>query len=351
MSGHAVTFFSVSILRKTFAVLFVAETSRMRACFSKLTTKFNTPAFRRYDITSRYYGSITKKNKNILRCFVLLRNPVALVAEVLRISNESARSSQLTTNSSSTENFAERVARICVSEEAVQIELAFEILEYLDEVKKESMVLGALELVEKCIEFGHIESAMTAYMRLHNIGAMLDLYRKELLISALATECRIGDIITILSCHTITVSDLVLSAEPLIMSGNVSKYSKLLNKYLDQKKNLLDPIQCPEEVSRIVRSIMSARLRRFFDSSEPSLEENEGMMDILTTLQSYYMRLSCSPVQKYADVLTSQSYFQARQLYEIEKERGLALTDNHVLTAHQDDLIDHLPEFETTGII
>lgn len=296
------------------------------------------------------YGSLTKKETNSLRGCILQKNPTALIYEVLKISKETYR--RYPNDPVEKDNLNELIAQVCVCAENVEFDLAFEILEYLDSLQLGSMVLGTLELVDKCIEFGHLTEAMKAYMRLHNAAIRLDLSRKELMISVLATDCRIADLIVILKSHSITDTDLTLAAEPLIISGNVLIYSDFISQYLDQKRLFIDPIQDPEEVSRIIRSIMSARLRRFFpDSSESSELENEGMMKILKSFQSYYLRASYSTLPKYSDVLTSQSYFQYRQLCEMERERGLTLIDDSVLPNYGANISDHLPEFETTGHI
>ena len=303
----------------------------------------------RLNINYVRYGSITRSNKNILSDCLQTRNPIALITELKRISNDGASASKYPGSTSATENLAEMIARLLICRSSSKLSMAFQVLECLNEIKPEILVFGIYEIIDKCVEHGHIDDAMKAYERLQNLNIQLDVFRKERLMSALAPRCRVDDIIALLSDHSVTDSDLVLSAEPLIMSGKVSIYGSFLNKYLDQSSDLEDPFQCPEEVARVTRSIMAARLRRFFDSSEPSEDENDGMLDILTTLQTYHMNLLCSPLPKHAGSLDSQSYFQSRQLCEIEKDRGLEMIQTNFLSSHQLELLDHLPEFEITG--
>ena len=322
---------------------------KMISGFTKFVTNLKSCGLRQN--AYRCYGSLTKEESNSLRGYVLQKNPGALITEVLRISKEPPTSFTHHQTKPDEDKLSELIARICVSAEKVEFDLAFEIFEYLDYLKPESMVSGTLELIDKCIEFGHIEEAMKAYMRLRNVGIRLDLSRKELLVSALATDCRIADLIMILKDHSITDTDLVIAAEPLIISGNIATYADLISQYLSQRRDLIDPIQNPDEVSRIIRSIMAARLRRFFpDSSDSSEQENEGMMNVLKIFQSYYSRALYSNIKKYSNVLSSHSYFQYRQLCEMERERGLILIEDYVLPNYQAKLIDHLPEFEVTGI-
>lgn len=292
----------------------------------------------------RCCGSITTKNTNILRGCILSRNPVKLITELLRISSDNTGPP-----TAETVDFGEIVAELCVGKKVVEFDLAFEILECLDEIKAESMVQGAFALIDRCVEYDHIDDAMKVYMRLHNINVQLDVYRKEQLVRALVSDCRVDDLIVVVDDHSITDTDLSITAEPLIMSGKVSTYSNMLTRYLDQKRHQTDCLQCPDEVARITRSIMAARLRRFFDSSGPSEEETDGMMDILKTIQNYHIRQQCSPTKKHPNIFSTKNYLESRQLCEIEKERGLELTQTHVLTSFQQSFQEHLPEFEVTS--
>ena len=303
----------------------------------------------RRNINYARYGSITRSNKNILSDCLQTRNPIALITELRRISSDGASPTNYPGIASATENLAEMIARLLICRNSARLHMAFQVLECLNEIKPEILIFGTYEIIDKCVEHGHIDDAMKAYERLQNMNIQLDVFRKERLMNALAPRCRVDDIIAVLTDHSITDNDLVLSAEPLIMSGKVPIYGSFLNKYLGQRSHLEDPLQCPDEVARVTRSIMAARLRRFFDSSEPSEDENDGMLIILDTLQTYHISLQCSPLAKHAGSLNSQSYFQSRQLCEIEKDRGLELIQTNSLSSHQLELMDHLPEFEVTG--
>jgi hypothetical protein len=298
-----------------------------------------------YASVGRYYGSRTKDNIHALRSCVMSRNHVSLVSELQRISSTFKSNESVSTS----DNLGDIVARLCVRERSADIDLAFEILECLDEIKPTSMASGISELVEKCLDFGHVDDAVTAYMRLHNMNIRLNTTRKERMINVLATRCRLHDLVVVLTDHELTEMDLSVCAEPLIMAGKVKIYAVLLHEYLDQNRKTADPLQCPENVARITRSIMAARLRRFYDSTEPSQDENTGMLDILNTLQLYHIQLQCSPTSKDLEKERNKSYFQSRQLCEIEKERGLEMALGYPLSSHQLELIDHLPEFDVTG--
>jgi hypothetical protein len=304
------------------------------------------PFTRRGAIMGTSFRDISSSKKNDLLDYCQRRKPIRLMAELLSI-----RDSQHNRISPSTtpENFGEIIARICVQKMGTQIDFAFEMLECLNDHTPGSMVSGALVLVDRCVEYRHIEDAMKTYKRIRSMSLLLDTPRKDRLVSLLASCCRVSDLTAVISDHLITDTDLSVSAEPLIMSGKVITYSNLLNRFLDQKRNSHDPIQSPEDVSRIIRSIMAARLKRYYDSSAPSEDENEGMQDILITLDDYFIRLQCSIISSHANTLSSQSYFQNRQLCEMEKERGLEMNHNHKLPVHQLELMDHLPEFEPTG--
>lgn len=298
-----------------------------------------------YVSVGRYYGSRTKDNIHALRSCVMTRNHVSLVSELQRISSTFKSNGSISTS----DNLGDIVARLCVRERAADMNLAFEILECLDEIKPTSMASGISELVDKCLDFGHVDDAVTAYMRLHNMNIPLNSTRKERLISVLASRCRLFDLVVVLTDHELTEIDLSVCAEPLIMAGKVKIYAELLREYLDQNRNTADPLQCPEDVARVTRSIMAARLRRFFDSTEPSEDENTGMLDILNMIQLYHIQLQCIPSSNDLDKVRSKSYFQSRQLCEIEKERGMEMALGYPLSSHQLELIDHLPEFDASG--
>lgn len=306
------------------------------------------PFTRRVAIIGTSYRDISSSKKNDLLDYCLRRKPIRLMAELLSIrDSKHNRISPSTTPMK--ENFGEIIARICVQKMGTQIDFAFEMLECLNDHTPGSMASGALVLVDRCVEYRHIEDAMKTYKRIRSMSLLLDTPRKDRLVSLLASSCRVSDLTAVISDHSITDTDLSVSAEPLIMSGKVITYSNLLNRFLDQKRNSHNPIQSPEDVSRIIRSIMAARLKRYYDSSAPSEDENEGMQDILITLDDYFIRLQCSIISSHANTLSSQSYFQNRQLCEMEKERGLEMNHNHKLPVHQLELVDHLPEFEATG--
>lgn len=306
------------------------------------------PFTRRGAIIRTSYRYISSSKQKDLLDYCLRRKPLLLMDELLSISAIKRRSISLSTTSTK-ESFSEIIAKMCVQKKETQIDFAFEMLECLNDHTPGSMSSGAIELVDRCVEYRHIQDAMKTYRRLRSMSLLLDTPQKDRLVSALASSCRVSDLIEVISDHSITDIDLSVSAEPLIMSGKVITYSILLNRFLDQKRNDHDPIQSPGEVARVIRSIMAARLKRYFDSSAPSEDENEGMVDILMTLEDYFMRLQCSENSDYADILSSQSYFQNRQLCEMEKQRGLEMNHNHGLSSRQLELVDHLPEFETTG--
>jgi hypothetical protein len=292
--------------------------------------------------------SISKNNSDILLDCVLSRNPVTLKVELLRIAKESGSSRKPFLYRS--ENFSKIIAQVCVSSKKCEFDLAFEILECLDAAKPKSMILGVYELIDECIECGHTNDAIKAYMRLHNMGVKLDISGKERLLNTLALSCRLKELLLVLNHHSVTDNDLVVAAEPLIMSGNVTLFADLLNKYLHYKKSLSDPVQCSEKVARVIRGIMFARLRRFIDHSDPSFEENEGMSEIFTMLDSYHIRLSCNIYSTYTDVTKSPSHFHACQLYEMEKER-MQISESNNSSYHGKMKLHLLPRFEPTGKI
>lgn len=306
------------------------------------------PFTRRGAIIGTSFRDISSSKKNDLLDYCQRRKPIRLMAELLSI-HDSKHNRISPSTTPMKENFGEIIARICIQKIGTQIDFAFEMLECLNDHTPGSMASGALVLVDRCVEYRHIEDAMKTYKRIRSMSLLLDTPRKDRLVSLLASCCRVSDLTAVISDHSITDTDLSVSAEPLIMSGKVITYSNLLNRFLDQKRNSHDPIQSPEDVSRIIRSIMAARLKRYYDSSAPSEDENEGMQDILITLDDYFIRLQCSIISSHANTLSSQSYFQNRQLCEMEKERGLEMNHNHKLPVHQLELVDHLPEFEATG--
>eukprot|EP00596_Hydrurales_sp_CCMP1899_P008784 CAMPEP_0119038152 /NCGR_PEP_ID=MMETSP1177-20130426/6867_1 /TAXON_ID=2985 /ORGANISM="Ochromonas sp, Strain CCMP1899" /LENGTH=349 /DNA_ID=CAMNT_0007000315 /DNA_START=734 /DNA_END=1783 /DNA_ORIENTATION=+ len=94
---------------------------------------------------------------------------------------------------------------------------------------------------------------------------------------------------------------------------------------------------------------MFARLRRFVNSSDPTFEENEGMDEIFKMLEGYHMRLSCDINSNYSDISRSPSHFQARQLYEMEKERLLQIDEGDDMSYDEEMFMQLYPEFEATG--
>lgn len=287
------------------------------------------------------YGSISKRNSNALLGCVLSRNTVALEIELTRIAKETAGNTKI--------NFPKIIAQICVGKKSVKFGLAFEMFECLNEVRPRFMMIGIYEMIDQCIEYGKIDEAIRAYKRLHNMGLKLDISGKERLLDVLASNCRIADLVIILNDHQVTGDDLVLVAEPFFMTGNVILFAGLLNKYLDQR--VFGQIKCSEKVSRVIRSIMFARLRRFVNSSDPTFEENEGMDDIFKMLESYHMRLSCDTNSKFSDVSRSPSHFQARQLHELERGRLLNIDESDDLSYDDELLMQLFPEFEATGSV
>eukprot|EP00596_Hydrurales_sp_CCMP1899_P002125 CAMPEP_0119036370 /NCGR_PEP_ID=MMETSP1177-20130426/4057_1 /TAXON_ID=2985 /ORGANISM="Ochromonas sp, Strain CCMP1899" /LENGTH=479 /DNA_ID=CAMNT_0006996171 /DNA_START=64 /DNA_END=1503 /DNA_ORIENTATION=- len=256
---------------------------------------------------TRYEKVLSESNLNILRSCVLSNNNEALEKELLLHSKP--------IQSVST-NFPKIIADVCVNKKAVEFELAFDMLKCLEELKPKSVTLGLYELVDKCIECNHIDAAMKAYSQLQS---KLDVSGKERLLKALSYECRIDNLMSVLSDRYVTDSDLVIVAQPLIISGNIQLFASLFDKFLTQESTV-NPLQCPKRVARVLRSVMHASLRRFIKRSEPSVKESEGILDIFTKLKTYHFRLQTSN-PKYLDISQSQSYLLSYQLYAILKER------------------------------
>jgi hypothetical protein len=256
---------------------------------------------------TRYEKVLSESNLDKLRSCVLSNNNEALEKELLI----HAKPIQ-----SVSTNFPKIIANVCVNKKAVEFELAFDMLKCLEKLKPKSVILGLYELVDKCIECNHIDAAMKAYSRLQS---KLDVSGKERLLKALSYECRIDDLMLVLSDRYVTDSDLVIVAQPLIISGNIQLFVSLFDKFLTQESTI-NPLQCPERVARVLRSVIHASLRRFIKRSDPSVKEVEGILDIFTKLKTYHVRLQTSN-RKYLDISRSQSYLQSYQLYAILKER------------------------------
>ena len=64
------------------------------------------------------------------------------------------------------------------------------------------------------------------------------------------------------------------------LSGNLLSFAKLFRRYLDQKRSMVNPLQCPDRVSRVLQSLTLAWLRRFAPRADVNphirLRENQG---------------------------------------------------------------------------
>jgi hypothetical protein len=266
----------------------------MKAIFPKAASKLKTTGYKKI---------ISETNLNILRSCVLSNNNEALEKELL-------------VHAKPKQSLSKIIADLCINEKTVEFELAFGMLKCLEVFKPKSVTLGLYELVDKCIECNHIDAAMNAYSRLQS---KLDVSGKERLLKALSYECRVDDVMFVLSDRHVTDSDLVIVAQPLIMSGNIQLFAGLFDKYLTQE-SIVNPLQCPERVARVIRSIIHASLRRFIKRSDPSVKETEGILDIFIKLKAYHIRLQTSN-PNYLDISRSQSFLLSYQLYAILKER------------------------------
>jgi hypothetical protein len=147
---------------------------------------------------------------------------------------------------------------MCVTGTSVDLNLAFEILECLDEVKPHSMLLGTYELIDRCLDLGHVEAAAAAYHRLHNAGHRLDVSGLDRLARALVTACRIDDLELALRRHSVTEDLLALAAEPLVLSGDLPAFAGLFARFLDQRGAADNALQCPDRVARVLQVPVAA---------------------------------------------------------------------------------------------
>jgi hypothetical protein len=288
-------------------------------------------------ISIRCHGSITKTNSRILKNLAVSRNPKALKAELLRVVKEN---SGIAPNI----NFPKLTAQLCVSKKNVEFDLAFEILGCLEEEKPNSMLLGLYELIDKCVDCDRTDDAMKVYSRLKNMNEKLDAPGTLRLLTALSSECRIPEIVDFLEDHQITDCDLTIISEPLIMSGNMKLFNKYLRRFMEQK-NVSNQPESSERVARVIRSIMYARLRRYIQLGELTVEEKGAIKDTLMILQNYH-ELKIHP-----DVSETLSFFQAFQLHELEiMSERLTQTDladyDIDMTYHEIRGTNRLPKFE-----
>lgn len=255
-------------------------------------------------ISIRCHSSITKSNSRILKNLAISRNPKALKAELLRVVKENS-------GIAANVNFPKLTAQLCVTKKNVEFDLAFEILGCLEEEKPNSMLLGLYELIDKCVDYDRTDDAMKVYSRLKNLNEKLDAPGKLRLLTALSSECRIPEIITFLEDHLITDCDLTIISVPLIMSGNMKLFNKYLRKFMEQK-SIISQSDSSERVARVIRSIMYARLRRYIQLGELTVEEKGAIKDTLMILQNYH------ELEIHLEVSETLSFFQAFQLHELE---------------------------------
>lgn len=289
-------------------------------------------------ITGRCYNVISATNLKVLRKYALTNDPCSLKIELLRVVEEDSSFSEV-------DNFPKIIAQICVNRRCTELTLAFEILGCLEGAKSKSMMLGLYEVLDKCVKCGHIDDAMKAYFKLRSINEKLDLSGKQSLLTVLAQNCRLCDIIVVLNDHFITDEDLVLVSEPLIMTGNMKIFTKLFEKYVSESI-MTSCAKESDEVARVIRSVMYARMRRYSQLCEPSVEEKNAIKKTFQILQTYHSKFDTR------DVFQWPSYFQLCQLIEIEKER---MSPNEIaayeviLTDDEFRAINRLPRFEVTN--
>ena len=174
-------------------------------------------------------GSSSDAHTSIIRNCLLNRNTSSLKTELLKLvgdattirKNGKVVNGRVTNNATTTVvSFPALAARLCVTTKLVDLDLAFEILECLDEAKPNSMLLGMYEVIDRCLLMGHVAEAANAYRRLHNTGHKLDMSGLERLVSALVYECRLDDLTMVLSNHSLSDDMLVKVVEPLVLSGD-----------------------------------------------------------------------------------------------------------------------------------
>ena len=172
-------------------------------------------------------GSSSDAHTSIIRNCLLNRNTNTLKSELLKLvdtattirKNGKIVNGRSTNAKATTESFPALAARLCVTAKLVDLDLAFEILECLDESKPNSMLLGMYEVIDRCLLMGHVAEAAGAYRRLHNTGQKLDMSGLERLVSALVYDCRLDDLTMVLSNHSLSDDMLVKVVEPLVLSG------------------------------------------------------------------------------------------------------------------------------------
>ena len=196
------------------------STSSLRQCYHHVTC-----------YRSLSSGSSSDARTSIIRNCLLNRNTSTLKSELLKLVDTvtpirkhgkviNGRTINNTTTTTVV-SFPALTARLCVTAKVVDLDLAFDILECLDESKPNSMLLGMYEVIDRCLLMGHVAEAASAYRRLHNTGNKLDISGLERLVSALVFDCRLDDLTMVLSHHSLTDDLLVKVVEPLVLSGNI----------------------------------------------------------------------------------------------------------------------------------
>ena len=289
-------------------------------------------------ISSRFHGSISKTNVNILKELAISRNHTALKSELLRVVRE-------VPGENNNCNFSKLISVICVNKNTAKCDLAFEMLECLGQEKPHSLLLGLFDLIDKCVDFGHLNDALKVYAKLKSKNEKLDAPGRNRLLAALSSECRIKEILAITKENSVTDCDLVTISQPLIMSGNMKLFVEIFRRFLNQKCIVNVPEES-ERVARVIRSIIYARMRRHIQCSDLTRDERSAIKETLTLLEKYH----ALPI--HVDVIQSQSYFRMCQLHELEKER-LSETELSVFdidTSYQKyGATDRLPEFEVSN--
>lgn len=289
-------------------------------------------------LSSRFHGSISKTNVNILKDLAISRDPKALQTELLRVTQEIPGVSDNC-------NFSKLISVICVNKNNAECDLAFEMLECLGQEKPHSLLLGLYDLLDKCVDCGHLNDALRVYSMLKSKNENLDASGRNRLLAALSSNCRIKDITAIMRECSVTDCDLVTISQPLIMTGNMKLFVEIFRKFLNQKCITNVPDES-ERVARVIRSIIYARMRRHIECCDPTKDERSAIKDTLAILTKYHA------LPRHIDVIQSPSYFFMCQLHELEKAR---LTEKE-LSVYDIDLsfqkmgaTDRLPDFEVSN--
>ena len=258
-------------------------------------------------LSSRFHGSISKTNVNILKDLAISRDPKALKIEFLRVI-------QGIPGVSDKCNFSKLISVICVNKKNAECDLAFEMLECLGQEKPHILLLGLYDLLDKCVDCGHLNDALRVYSMLKSKNENLDASGRNRLLEALSSNCRIKDITAIMRECSVTDCDLVTISQPLIMTGNMKLFVEIFRKFLNQKCIINVPDES-ERVARVIRSIIYARMRRHIQCCDPTKDERSAIKDTLTILVKYHA------LPRHVDVIQSPSYFLMCQLHELEKAR------------------------------